>query len=247
MGSEDHGSPSLPVRTTRHLRPGRHSSPHQLSLPAEVPALVLAVPGAASPASEEIAAEIAAWAGASCPGATITAGYLEGSENHLGKILSGLHSRLPAVVVPLLTCPYPSIDEAIAAIVAAADTPVLMAEHLGHQDGRVRRRHDGGDRLVNAGIRAGEERDDDRRKAAVQAAQDLAEVVLAALQIAGGDGGAGTGGTGPRRDLGRDLLARRACRPGYGKHERGDLGRQGQLVRAGVTARPEVAGRADRQ
>jgi sirohydrochlorin ferrochelatase len=131
MGSEDHGSSSLPVRTTRHLRPGRHSSPHQLSLPADVPALVLAVPGAASPSSEEIAAEIAAWAGASCPGVTITAGYLEGSENHLSKILSGLHRRLPAVVVPLLTCPYPSIDEAIAAIVAAADMPILMAEHLG--------------------------------------------------------------------------------------------------------------------
>jgi hypothetical protein len=131
MGSEDHGSSSLPVRTTRHLRPGRHSSPHQLSLPAEAPALVLAVPGAASTASEEIAAEIAAWAGASCPGVTITAGYLEGSENHLSKILSGLHSRLPAVVVPLLTCPYPSIDQAIAAIVAAADTPILMADHLG--------------------------------------------------------------------------------------------------------------------
>jgi hypothetical protein len=131
MGSEDPGGSSLPVRTTRHLRPGRHSSPHQLSLPAEAPALVLAVPGAASPASEEIASEIAAWAGASCPGVTIAAGYLEGSENHLSKVLSSLHSRLPAVVVPLLACPYPSIDEAIAAIVAAADTPILMAEHLG--------------------------------------------------------------------------------------------------------------------
>jgi len=131
MGSEDHGGSPLPVRTTRHLRPGRHSSPHQLSLPAEAPALVLAVPGPVCQASAEIAAEIAAWAGASCPGVTITAGYLEGSEHHLSKILGSLHSRLPAVVVPLLTCPYPEVDEAIATIVAAADTPTLMAGHLG--------------------------------------------------------------------------------------------------------------------
>jgi sirohydrochlorin ferrochelatase len=131
MGSEDPGGSPLPVRTTRHLRPGRHSSPHQLSLPAESPALVLAVPGAACQASEEIAAEIAAWAGASCPGVTITVGYLEGSENHLGKVLGSHHCRLPAVVVPLLTCPYPDVDEAIAAIVAAADTPTLVAGHLG--------------------------------------------------------------------------------------------------------------------
>lgn len=131
MGAEDSGGSPLPVRTTRYLRPGRHSSPHQLSLPAEAPALVLAVPGASSPASEEIAAEIAAWAGASCPGVTITAGYLEGRENHLSEILRGLRSRLPAVVVPLLAFPYPEVDEAIAATVAAADMPTLVAEHFG--------------------------------------------------------------------------------------------------------------------
>jgi hypothetical protein len=131
MGAEDYGGSPLPVRTTRYLRPGRHSSPHQLSLPAEAPALVLAVPGAASPASEEIAAEIAAWASASCPGITITAGYLEGSENHLSEILGSLRSRLPAVVVPLLTFPYPEVDEAIAATVAAADRPTLVADHFG--------------------------------------------------------------------------------------------------------------------
>jgi hypothetical protein len=131
MGAEDSGGSPLPVRTTRYLRPGRHSSPHQLSLPAEAPALVLAVPGASSPASEEIAAEIAAWAGASCPGVTITAGYLEGRENHLSEILRGLRSRLPAVVVPLLAFPYPEVDEAIAATVAVADMPTLVAEHFG--------------------------------------------------------------------------------------------------------------------
>lgn len=134
MSPEDHGGAALPVRTTRYLRPGRHSSPHQLSLPAEAPALVLAVPGAASPASREIAAEIAASAASSCHGATVSFGYLEGSESHLSEVLAGLRGqdgRPPAVVVPLLICPFPEVDEAIAAAVAAAATPVLVAEHLG--------------------------------------------------------------------------------------------------------------------
>ena len=134
MGAEDYGSSPLPVRTTRYLRPGRHSSPHQLSLPAEAPALVLAVPGAATPASELIAADIAASAGSSCPGATIAAGYLEGSESRLSEVLGDLRSqdgRPPAVVVPLLICPYPEVDEAIAAAVAETNVPILVAGHLG--------------------------------------------------------------------------------------------------------------------
>ena len=93
MGAEEYGGSPLPVRTTRYLRPGRHSSPHQLSLPAEAPALVLAIPGAASPESEHIAAEIAASAGNSCPRATVTFGYLEGKENLLSELLSGLRSQ----------------------------------------------------------------------------------------------------------------------------------------------------------
>ena len=134
MGAEEYGGSQLPVRTTRYLRPGRHSSPHQLSLPAEAPALVLAIPGAVSPESDQIAAKIAASAGNSCPRATITFGYLEGKKNLLSELLSGLRSqdgRPPAVVVPLLTCSYPEVDEQIAAAVAAAGTPILVGEHLG--------------------------------------------------------------------------------------------------------------------
>ncbi|HEY6275630.1 MAG TPA: hypothetical protein VIX86_04790 [Streptosporangiaceae bacterium] len=135
MGADDHGPAPLPVRTTRYLRPGRHSSPHQLSLPSRAPALVLAVPGAASMESEELAAEIADSAGSSCPGVTVTAGYLAGSENGLTEILDGLPDaeagRPPAVVVPLLTCPYPEMDAALAAAVAAAARPALVAGHLG--------------------------------------------------------------------------------------------------------------------
>jgi sirohydrochlorin ferrochelatase len=134
MGAEGlRGSP-LPVRTSRTVRPGRHASPHQLALPAQAPALVLAVPGAANPESERITAEIAASAGASCPGAAVAVGYLEGSESSLSEVLSYLSSgdgRPPAVVVPLLTSPYPEIDAAIAAAVARAGVPLLVAGHLG--------------------------------------------------------------------------------------------------------------------
>jgi sirohydrochlorin ferrochelatase len=134
MGAEEYGGSPLPVRTTRYRRPGRHSSPHQLSLPPEAPALVLAIPGAASPESEQVAAEIAASAGSSCPRATVASGYLEGEQHLLSELLSGLRSqdgRPPAVVVPLLTCPYPEVDEQIAAAVAAASVPILVGEHLG--------------------------------------------------------------------------------------------------------------------
>jgi sirohydrochlorin ferrochelatase len=67
-------------------------------------------------------------------GVTIAAGYLEGSESRLSEVLGDLRSqdgRPPAVVVPLLICPYPEVDEAIAAAVAEADVPILVAGHLG--------------------------------------------------------------------------------------------------------------------
>jgi len=97
-------------------------------------ALVLAVPGSASPASDQIAAEIASSAGNSCRGATVTFGYTDGTENRLSDLIAGLRSqdgRPPAVVVPLLTCAYPEVDQAIAAAVAAADVPILVGGHLG--------------------------------------------------------------------------------------------------------------------
>ena len=43
------------MRTTRTRPPGRHRSPDRLSVPPDAPALVLAVPGAVTESSIEIA------------------------------------------------------------------------------------------------------------------------------------------------------------------------------------------------
>src|SRR5262249_544653 len=131
--SADPGS-ALPVRTSRYRRTGRHSSPHQLSLPSESPALVIAVPGSARPESEDIAVRIAGQAAASCHGAEVRIAFLRGGQDSLEEVLSDLPSRngLPAGVgVPLLPFPYAEVDQAIAAAVAAAEAPFLIADHLG--------------------------------------------------------------------------------------------------------------------
>ncbi len=124
----------LPVRTSRYRRTGRHSSPHQLSLPSDTPALVIAVPGAARPESEDAVSRIAELAGTSCHGAEVRVGYLRGNQDFLEEVLDGLVSangRPAAVVVPLLAFPNAEVDSAIADIVAASPTPFLVAAHLG--------------------------------------------------------------------------------------------------------------------
>ena len=131
--SADSGS-ALPARTTRYRRRGRHSSPHQLSLPSDSPALVIAVPGSARPESEDTAVRVADQAAGSCHGAEVRIGFLRGGEDSLEDALSDLpsHNGLPAgVVVPLLPFPYPEVDRAVAAAVAAADVPFVIADHLG--------------------------------------------------------------------------------------------------------------------
>lgn len=126
-------APALPTRTSRSRRIGRHSSPHQLSVPPEAPALIIAVPGAATDASEEMAEAIVASASASCPGIPVQAGYLQGAEHDLGAVLTSLHEAdgRAAVVVPLLACPHTQADAAVAAIAARAGFPVITAGHLG--------------------------------------------------------------------------------------------------------------------
>ena len=138
LPARDPGLPArgsgLPTRTTRFRRAGRHRSPHQLSVPSDAPALILAVPGPATDAGIDVAAGIIDVASQSCPGVTVRAGFLEGDEESLSSVLAGCHSvdgRPAAVVVPMLICPTPETDAAIAAEVAAAALPVLSTAALG--------------------------------------------------------------------------------------------------------------------
>ena len=124
----------LPVRTTRYRRTGRHSSPHQLSLPSDTPALVIAVPGSARPETEDTVLRIADLAGSSCHGAEVRVGYLRGSTDALDEVLDDLGNEgggPAAVVVPLLAFPNAEVDGAIADVVAASPAPLLVAAHLG--------------------------------------------------------------------------------------------------------------------
>jgi sirohydrochlorin ferrochelatase len=126
----------LPRRPPRVLPVGRHRSPHRLTLPADAPPLVLAVGGAACPASDDITAEIVSAVQGSCPGAIIRVGYLEGSVRSLTEMLTlpgqdGMPQTQPAIVVPLLAGPHPRFDAALASAVAAATTPVIVTGPLG--------------------------------------------------------------------------------------------------------------------
>jgi len=129
------GNGQLPRRPPAVRPSGRHRSPHRLTLPPDAPPLVLAVPGVACPASDDIAAEITGAVAESCPGATIRVGYLEGSVRSLTETLAvgpdGLPPTQPSVVVPLLAGPHPRWNTALASAIAAAAMPILATGPLG--------------------------------------------------------------------------------------------------------------------
>lgn len=130
------GNGQLPRRPPAVRPAGRHRSPHRLTLPPDAPPLVLAVPGIACPASDDIAAEITSAVAESCPGATIRVGYLEGSVRSLTETLAaagpdGMPPTQPSVIVPLLAGPHPRWGTALASAIAAAATPILAPGPLG--------------------------------------------------------------------------------------------------------------------
>ena len=134
---EDNGSPSLPRRTSggRPRRAGRHRSLHRISVASDAPALVLAVPGWGQ-AAADIASRVAESATDSCPGVEIRIGFLNGSTDTLADALTADAEPRPqhgpqAVVVPLLAGPHPVHDAAIAAVISAAKSPVMLATALG--------------------------------------------------------------------------------------------------------------------
>jgi hypothetical protein len=123
-------------RRTRSRPPGRHRSPHRLSVAADAPALVLAVPGSAAGDTAGIGPAVAATAELSCPGVDIRIGYLEGDEAALSDCLlpgeeSAEGDQFPSVVVPLLLSPSLRLDPAIRRLTGDSLIPAVLAAHLG--------------------------------------------------------------------------------------------------------------------
>jgi hypothetical protein len=134
LGPTDDGQP-LP-RRTRSRPPGRHRSPHRLSVAADAPALVIAVPGSAEADTAGIGPAVAATAELSCPGVDIRIGYLEGDEAALSDCLSlddeeAEADQFPSVVVPLLLSPSLRLDPAIRRLTGDSPIPAVLAAHLG--------------------------------------------------------------------------------------------------------------------
>ncbi|HEX5295325.1 MAG TPA: hypothetical protein VFX25_41170 [Streptosporangiaceae bacterium] len=127
---------SLPRRTGRSQRAGRHRSPHRLSVASDAPALILAVPGSATGPYVRAVEEVAATAETSCPGVEIRVGFLDGDTYRLEEALSfdgpppGDHP-LNGVIVPLLAGPHPAIDATLARAAEEATGQVMLGAHLG--------------------------------------------------------------------------------------------------------------------
>jgi hypothetical protein len=127
---------TLPRRTGRNQRAGRHRSPHRLSVASDAPALILAVPGSAVGRHVRAVEEIAATAETSCPGVEIRVGFLDGDSYRLADALRfdgpppGEHP-LNGVIVPLLAGPHPRFDALLTQAAEEASGQVMLGAHLG--------------------------------------------------------------------------------------------------------------------
>ncbi|MFC1403624.1 MULTISPECIES: sirohydrochlorin chelatase [Streptacidiphilus] len=144
MSSAATPSTPLPVRTPGTRARGRHRRPERHEIPAEAPALLLAVPAEATPATQQIADELVALIRAEQPGIDARAGYLsangtdgDGTETLAALLSAAAAEERPApVVVPLLPGPSDSFRDAVSGIpgeVRVTDTlgpHPLLAEAL---------------------------------------------------------------------------------------------------------------------
>jgi sirohydrochlorin ferrochelatase len=97
---------------------------------------VLAVPGAATAATEELTDKIVATTELSCPGVDVRVGYLAGNVQRLEDAVTSTRGNREqpapqAVIVPLLVGPHPGFDAALARAVEQTSALVLLASHLG--------------------------------------------------------------------------------------------------------------------
>ncbi|MFG2143527.1 sirohydrochlorin chelatase [Streptomyces sp. NPDC048696] len=81
MSSPTGPASGLPVRMPRPRQPGRHRRPEPVVAPEGAPALVLAVPGAPSPAVRSLAEEVISIARSELPGLDARIGYLDSADH----------------------------------------------------------------------------------------------------------------------------------------------------------------------
>lgn len=145
---------ALPVRRRRGRRGGRHRGAESFALPADAPALVLAVPGTAG--TSEVAADLALLTETAHTGRRVHLGHLADGSDALREALTAAcaehaaqarevaaraqrHGSAPAtlgdtpaaVIVPMLTGPHPDYDKLLHDAVATASDQVLLAQPLG--------------------------------------------------------------------------------------------------------------------
>ncbi len=125
----------LPRRVFRS-RPGRHRSPHRLSVASDAPALILAVPGTAAGDAAQVGTEVASIAGLSCPGVDIRVGYVSGTDQTVADLLAAATDAagdddLGCVIVPLLLSPVPSVDAELERLASLRPQRTVLGAHLG--------------------------------------------------------------------------------------------------------------------
>lgn len=142
-GGEGQGPGGLPGRqafptrqpATRPPRPaGRHRRPVPASLPDSAPALVLAVPGAATSLTEGPVADIATMLRVDNPAVDVRAARLgsgDGDPEGLGSVLAGAAAQRPegtpsAVVIPLIAAPHPVVSSQVREIVGASGVNAVV-------------------------------------------------------------------------------------------------------------------------
>ncbi|MFC7304520.1 sirohydrochlorin chelatase [Streptomyces monticola] len=124
MSSPTGPANGLPVRMPRPRQPGRHRRPEPAVAPEGAPALVLAVPGAPSPAIRSLAEEVISIARSELPGLDARIGYLDGDNAE--------YPTLQAVLVNAAELRVARYEQARAAgqEVAEPDGPVAVVVPL---------------------------------------------------------------------------------------------------------------------
>lgn len=131
-------SPStpLPVRTPGTRARGRHRRPERHEIPADAPALLVAVPAEATPAAQQIADELVSLLRGEQPGINVRVGYLTSTGDESATLAALLAeaaaAELPTpVVVPLLPGPDARFATALAQLRSGLEGEVRVTDALG--------------------------------------------------------------------------------------------------------------------